>query len=143
MFLTDASAAANPITVQVGVNNDPNGDRIDISLADLASTTVFAVAIDLSTQGGAQTALGTLDTALDTLNSNRATLGATQNRLESAMRDLETNMDHVNAAQSRIRDADFAYETSQMSKFQIIQQAGVAALGQANQINQSALRLIQ
>ncbi len=132
------------IAVQVGVNNTVD-DRIDIALGDLSAATIGVdiVTINLTTAAGAQLALTALDLALDTVNGYRADLGATQNRVESAIRNLETNTDKNAGAQSRIRDADFAFETAQMAKYQIIQQSGVAVLGQANQMNQSAMRLIQ
>lgn len=142
--LTDGGAAGpTQLNVQVGVNNTAN-DRIAIKITDLRATAlgVDTGSIDLSTAANAQSALTSLDTALDTLNSNRSDLGSVQSRLESAMRNLGTYTEHVEGAQSRIRDADFAYETAQMSKYQIMQQAGVAVLGQANQLNQGALRLL-
>jgi flagellin len=131
------------LDVQVGINNTAN-DRITITLGDLTSATlgVDTGSIDLSSSGGAQSALSALDTALDTINDYRSDFGAVSNRLESAMRNLDTQTEHIVGAESRIRDADFAYETSQMSKFQIMQQAGVAVLAQANQLNQGALRLL-
>lgn len=140
--LSDGSSAT--LAVQVGVN-DTADDRIAITLGDLtaASVGVDIVTIDLSTAAGAQAALTSLTTALDNVNGYRSDYGATQNRIESAMRNLETTSNNIVGAQSRIRDADFAFETAQMAKFQIVQQAGVAVLGQANQMNQAALRLIQ
>ncbi|MCA9493243.1 MAG: flagellin FliC [Myxococcales bacterium] len=138
-----AASGLTQLNVQVGVNDSAN-DRIAIKITDLRATAlgVDTGSIDLSTAAGAQTALTSLDTALDTLNTSRSDLGSVQSRLESAMRNLGTYTEHVEGAQSRIRDADFAYETAQMSKFQIMQQAGVAVLGQANQLNQGALRLL-
>lgn len=131
------------LDVQVGINNTAN-DRITITLGDLTAATlgVDTGTIDLSSAAGAQGALAGLDTALDTINGYRASFGATENRLESAVRNLDTQTENMTAAESRIRDADFAYETAQMSKYQIMQQAGVAVLAQANQINQGALRLL-
>ncbi|MBN2801388.1 MAG: flagellin FliC, partial [Deltaproteobacteria bacterium] len=90
----------------------------------------------------AQTALTTIDTALDTVSSYRSDYGSVQNRLESALANTETYTENLSAAESQIRDADFAFETAEMSKFQIMQQAGIAVLGQANTISQGALRLV-
>ena len=131
------------LDVQVGINNTSN-DRISISTGDLRSTTlgVDTGSMDLSTAAGAQTALTGLDTAIDTVNGYRSDYGAAQNRLESAMRNLESYTESLATAESGIRDADFAYEAAQMSKFQIMQQAGVAVLGQANSLNQGAVQLI-
>jgi flagellin len=138
-----ANATQTQIDVQVGINNTA-ADRITINMADLRTTvlTIDATSVDLSTVGGAQAALANFDFALDTVNSYRSVLGAGQNRLESSIRNLSTYTENIVGAESRIRDADYAYETSEMSKLQILQQAGVAVLGQANQLNQSALRLI-
>lgn len=131
------------LDVQVGANNSAN-DRITLTLGDLRATMlgIDATSIDLSTSGGAQAALTVLDGALDDVNGYRSKMGASQNRLESALRNLGTYSESIQGAESRIRDADYAYETAQMSKLQIMQQAGVAVLGQANQLGQSALRLI-
>lgn len=131
------------LDVQVGINNSAN-DRITLSLGDLRATVlgIDASTLDLSTSGGAQAALTALDNALDDVNGYRSKMGASQNRIESAVRNLGTYTESIQGAESRIRDADYAYETAQMSKLQIMQQAGVAVLGQANQLNQSALRLI-
>jgi flagellin len=140
--LADGSAAS--LDVQVGIRDTAN-DRITITLGDLTATTlgVDAGSVDVSTAAGAQAALTTLDTAISTVNGYRATFGAAQNQLESAQRSMETYTDNIAGAESRIKDADFAYETAQMSKYQIMQQAGVAVLGQANQINSGAVQLLR
>ena len=90
----------------------------------------------------AQASIAAIDIQLDHVNSARSKAGASQNRLESALNNLETFTENTAAAQSRIRDADFAFETAEMSKLQVMQQAGTAILGQANGMNQAALRLI-
>lgn len=137
-----SDGTSTQLQVQVGVNDSAN-DRITIKLGDLTSTTLGINGIDLGVDAAtSQGTLASFDSALDTINGYRADLGGVQSRLESAMRNLGTYTEHVEGAQSRIRDADFAYETAQMSKFQIMQQAGVAVLGQANQLNQGALRLL-
>jgi flagellin len=137
------TGAATQLDVQVGINDSAN-DRITISIGDLRATAlgVDTGSIDLSSAAGAQAALTALDGALDDVNGYRSDYGASQNRLESSMRNLTTYTESIQGAESRIRDADYAYETAQMSKLQIMQQAGVAVLGQANQLGQSALRLI-
>jgi len=135
---------SNPtLNVQVGIHNTAN-DRITISLGDLQATSlnVDTGSIDLSTSGTAANALTTLDASLDTLNGYRSDYGATSNRLQSAMRNLENYTQNLAGAESSIRDADFAFEAAEMSKFQIIQQAGVSVLGQANSLAQGAIRLI-
>jgi len=132
------------LDVQVGINNTAN-DRIAINVGDLRSTVIGldTASIDMSTATGAQSAMDTLDTALDTVSSYRSTYGAVQNRLDSSLRNMETYTENLAAAESQIRDADFAYETAEMAKDQILQQAGVSVLAQANTINQGALSLLQ
>lgn len=129
--------------VQVGTKNTAN-DRIGFSSLDILSGSlkVSSADINLATTGAAQTALDALDTALVSVNTYRANLGSSQNRIEAAVRNLENYTENIAATKSRIMDADFAFETAQMAKFQILQQSGVAVLGQANAINQAALRLL-
>jgi flagellin len=131
------------LDVQVGIQNKAQ-DRIEIELGDLraSSLKVNTGSVSMDTVTGARSALETIDTALDSVNSYRSDYGAVQNRLESALNNLETYTENIAGAESRIRDADFAYETAQMSKYNIMQQAGVAILSQANGISQGALRLI-
>jgi len=139
LSLTDGS---NPtVDVQVGINGDSNS-RIAISLVSLATTALGIDAVDLSTALGAQNALAVLDTALGSVNSARSDLGAVQNRLESALNNASVYREALSAAESQIRDTDFATETSNLTKLQIMQQAGVASLAQAKNINQSVISLL-
>jgi flagellin len=140
--LADGTLAT--IGVQVGINNTAN-DQIDITLGDLTAATlgVDTGTIDLSTAAGASAALPGIDAALDLVNSYRSEMGSVQNRLESSLRNLENTDQNITAAESQIRDADFALEASEMAKYNVMQQAGVAALGQAKNINQSAAQLLQ
>jgi flagellin len=98
--------------------------------------------MSLGNVASAQAALTALDNALDTVNSHRSKYGAVQNRLESALNNIETFTANISNSASKIRDADFAHETAQLAKYQIMQQAGVSVLGQANALNAGALRLI-
>jgi len=98
--------------------------------------------IDVSTRAGAVVAIDTVDLALEQVSSSRANLGALQNRLESTINNLSTTSENLSASRSRILDADFAAETAQLSRNQIIQQAGVSILAQANQQPQVALALL-
>ena len=144
--LTNGSAGltgTNDMNVQVGIHNTSD-DRINIELGDLQATTlkVDTGNVDLTNVTSAQSALQTIDNAIDKVNKYRSDYGAVQNRLESALNSLEVYTENVAGAESRIRDADFAHETAEMSKFQVMQQAGVAILGQANGLSQGALRLI-
>ena len=99
--------------------------------------------IDISTVRGAQNAIGVIDGAIAMIDSNRADLGALQNRLESTISNLRNISENVSAARSRIQDADFAAETSNLTRIQILQQAGTSILAQANTVPQSVLSLLQ
>ncbi len=99
--------------------------------------------IALTTQATSSDALSVLDATLASLNSLRSTLGATQSRLDSAVNSLGVTLENISAARSQIRDADVAQETAELTRAQILQQAGVAVLGQANTSSQAALSLLQ
>ena len=143
LSLTDGTITTGTIGVQVGINNTTD-DQIDITLGDLRATTGLGVgAVDVSSSTTAGAALSVIDAALDTVNGIRSDYGAVQNRLESAMRNLENYDQNLTSAESQIRDADFAKESAEMAKFQVMQQAGVAALSQAKSINMQAAQLIQ
>lgn len=123
----------------------------DIARAGLASGNTAATAsfgagvstIDVRTAAGAQNALATIDSALATINSSRANLGAVQNRFSAVVTNLATTTENVSAARSRILDADFAAETANLTKAQIMQQAGTAMLAQANSLPQGVLSLLK
>ncbi len=140
--LTDGSVTA--ISVQVGINATSN-DQITLTLGDLRATAlgVDTTSVTLATSADAILALGAIDAALNTVVGYRASYGATENRLGSAIENLGTFQTNTTEAESRIRDADFGFETATLSQNQILQQAGVSILAQANQINQSALSLLQ
>ena len=89
------------------------------------------------------TVVANIDAALDTVNSQRATLGATQNRFDAVISNLQVAYENQTAARSRIMDADFAVETSNLSRAQILQQAGNAMVAQANQLPQQVLSLLK
>ena len=93
--------------------------------------------------GGANTALTAIDAALNQINSSRAALGAIQNRFASTIDNLMTTSENLTASRSRIMDADFAAETANLSRAQILQQAGTAMVAQANQLPQNVLKLLQ
>jgi len=98
--------------------------------------------IDITSRSGANEAIDIADVALKQVSGIRAELGATQNRLESTINNLSVASENVSAARSRIIDADFAVETADFSRNQIIQQAGISVLAQANQQPQIALALL-
>jgi flagellin len=99
--------------------------------------------IDLTTASSSQDALTTLDLAIDTITDSRAAMGAYQNRLTASIANLETTSMNLSASRSRILDTDYAKETTNLAKSQIIQQAATAMLAQANQSGQSVLALLK
>jgi flagellin len=108
-----------------------------------APDAVFLDALDISSVAGAGQALAIVDKALTTVNSARADLGAVQNRFSSVVANLTTSSENLTASRSRIRDADYARETAELTRTQILQQAGTAMLAQANQIPQNVLSLLR
>ncbi|MDQ6628518.1 MAG: flagellin [Pseudomonadota bacterium] len=100
-------------------------------------------AMDISTVAGSNAALSSIDAALQTVNSTRAALGAVQNRFSSTIENLHTGSENLSASRSRIQDADFAAETANLSRAQVLQQAGTAMIAQANQMPQQVLALLK
>jgi flagellin len=128
----------------VGVNNDPFQDRISFN-SGAANSSLEALGLtaeSVSTKEGAQASLAVIDQALTSVNAIRANFGALQNRLVSTSNNLLVADENLSAANSRIRDADIAAETSEMARNNILLQAGVSVLGQANQSQQLALKLL-
>jgi flagellin len=111
--------------------------------AAVGSTLNAVSAIDISTTAGANAALATIDAALTSINSNRASLGAVQNRFGSTISNLQTTSENLSAARSRIQDTDFASETANLTRGQILQQAGTAILAQANSLPNGVLALLR
>lgn len=99
--------------------------------------------VDITSALGANKALSVIDAALSRISSTRSNLGALQNRFQMTVENLQSTAENLSASRSRIRDADFAEETSNLSRWQVLQQAGTAMLSQANQRPQSALQLLQ
>jgi flagellin len=132
------------ITLQVGLNDDPN-DQIAITLGGVSLTTVIGASASLSGTG-ATSALGSLqiiDDAISSVSLARGTFGAAMTRLAAAQSNIATMRLKLSAANSRIRDVDVASETAQMSRNQVLSQAGLSVLAQANQLPQLALGLLQ
>jgi flagellin len=149
-----ADASGLPQTFQIGANTSTN-DAIEVAALDLTQdptvtailgggTAPFPALIDNTADF---TALGVvidnLDLALDFVNNTRATFGAVQSRFDAVISNLQVAVENQTAARSRIMDADFAQETSNMSRAQILQQAGNAMVAQANQLPQQVLSLLQ
>lgn len=122
------------VDLQVGANAS------DVMTVNLA--TVAATAVDVSTAAGATAAITTLDGTISQLSTDRANLGAVQNRLNHTINNLGVSAENLAASESRIRDADMAKEMTNFSRSQILQQAGVSMLAQANQASQSVLKLL-
>lgn len=115
-----------------------------LTAATTAATTQTGFAtLDISTASGSQTALLQMDAALNAVNTARGDLGAYQNRFQSVVNSLTTTSENLSAARSRITDADFAKETANMTRAQILQQAGTAMVAQANSAPQGVLKLLQ
>jgi len=110
--------------------------------AQTSSATLLST-VNVSTESGAQTAIDVIDAALQSVSTQRADLGALQARFDSIISNLTTGIENQSAAQSRIRDADFAMETAALTRAQILQQAGTAVLAQANAAPQNVLALLQ
>ncbi|WP_114418133.1 flagellin [Marinospirillum perlucidum] len=156
------SSAAESLTMQVG-NQNGTGYRVDAGLSgglvaavkagDVANAgdALSAIqgkgldgtkAIDISSQTAAQSAIAKTRSAIDGISAERATFGAVMNRFEAVISGNQTYSENLQAARSRVQDADFAEETSKLAKQQVLQQAGVAALGQANASTQVVLGLL-
>src|SRR5690606_16786717 len=114
-----------------------------LTAAASASSLSDVAGVNVSTQSGANAALKIIDGALASISSNRADLGAVQNRFSSTIANLQSVSENLSAARSRVVDADFAAETSELSRAQILQQAGTAMLAQANASTQNVLSLLR
>jgi len=127
--------------VQVG---DQAGNVINIStISSMTEASLGLASLSVGGQTAASSAIATIDGAISTVNTARATLGSTQNRFETTVADLKNTVENLSSARSRIQDADFASETANLAKNQILQQAGMAMLAQANQLPQAVLSLLR
>ncbi|MFM9969226.1 MAG: flagellin [Burkholderiales bacterium] len=137
--LTLTSTSSSGITM--GGATPAKAGSIASAAASLTGNAVST--LDISTVAGANTAITSIDAALSSINSSRASLGAYQNRFDSAIANLQSTSENMSAARSRIQDADFAAETSSLTRAQILQQAGTAMLAQANALPQNVLTLLR
>lgn len=129
---------------QIGSGNDDFADRISYSPGD-TNASLGALGLEstgVASKGDAQSNLEAIDTAINSVNGNRANLGALQNRLQSTIQNLDVKVENLSAANSRIRDTDYAKATADSASQGIIEQASTAVLAQANSSQQGALRLI-
>ena len=130
--------------IQVGTGNNPLTDRIvyDAQNADVTLEALRLAGESCGTKQGAQLSLGVIDDAISQVSKVRSDLGAMQNRMQSTINNLAVNEENMTAANSRVRDADLAEEVSEMTKNNILMQAGISVLGQANSSAQSVLKLL-
>ena len=145
-LLTGLGGTGGSFVFQVGANTSVD-NQITIATSDIATAMTAATqgptASLGTTSGAALTAIDALDTALDEVNSARSTFGAAQNRFDAVISNLQVSAENQASARSRIMDADFAVETANLSRAQILQQAGTAMVAQANQLPQTVLKLLQ
>ena len=142
------NAGSDTVSFQIGTNVNQS---ISVEFGTLKMTNAtgndlgasFTTALAVTSNANANTAMGFLDTAIDAVSSRRATLGAAISRLEHTVDNLENNAVNSSASRSRILDADYAAETTELARTQIIQQAGTAMLSQANEKAQAVLKLLQ
>ncbi len=142
-------ADATTLTFQIGANTTSD-DVIAVATTNLSlDSTISSITVSTATIGSTASiaalasVIDNIDLALDTVNNSRATFGATQSRFEAIISNLQQSVENQSAARSRIMDADFAAETANLSRAQILQQAGNAMVAQANQLPQQVLSLLQ
>lgn len=142
-LLDGTAGTAGKVSIQVGAN-DGDTIEIDLSTAKADTTTLGINALDLTkVTASGDTSLTDIDAAIAKIDTARSGLGATQNRFESTITNLNNTVTNLSSAQSRIQDADYATEVANMSRAQIIQQAGTSVLAKANQSAQNVLSLLQ
>ena len=145
--LTQGGANSSTATGTVTLSTAEGGIAAGASNADAFTATVSAFnpvsGLDISTAAGSQAAIDALDAALSQVNSTRGDLGAIQNRFSSTIANLQTSSENLSASRSRIQDTDFAAETANLTRGQILQQAGVAILAQANSLPNNVLSLLR
>lgn len=139
---TNILNAASTVDIQVGANAN---QTITVTFADMRATALNGGAGlgDITTDATAQTAIAAIDTALGEVNAQRSLFGASQNRFESTIANLGTSIENQSASNSRILDADFAAESAKMAKANVLQQAGISVLAQANARPNQVLSLLQ
>ncbi len=139
---SELTKADSNVTFQVGQSNDSNF-QLTIAMKGATATLLGVKTSLVSSTGDAQTAMMNLDTALSSVNSFMSTVGAYQNRLQYTMENLAVSIENFSASESTIRDVDMAYEVTQFTKNQILQQSGMAMLAQANTAPQQILSLLK
>ncbi|MEZ5661361.1 MAG: flagellin [Burkholderiaceae bacterium] len=137
-------ADAGALVFQIGAGTTAD-DTITVTTTDMTGNAAVTAVTggDITSAANATTAMGNLDTLIDTVNTERATYGATQNRFDAIISNLQISSENQAAARSRIMDADFAAETASLTRAQVLQQAGVAMLSQANAAPNNVLALLR
>lgn len=133
--------SSQSVDLQIGAKNT-SADKLTIDLKAAFTSSIGATG-SVSDQAGAKAALTALDTAINSVSSQRGDLGSYMNRLQSTINNLQVAVENTSAAESRIRDVDVASETANMTRAQVLVQAGTSILAQANQTPQSALSLLR
>ncbi len=138
------NGAGDKFDFQVGINNDDFQDRIkyDAARSNAGIESLGIVELGVDSKEGSQNSLATIDSALQNVSGQRAELGAIQNRLTSTINNLQVSSENLSAANSRIRDTDFAMESAKNTKLNILTNAGTSVLSQANSQGQAALKLL-
>ncbi|MDF0666445.1 MAG: flagellin FliC [Nitrospira sp. LK70] len=136
------SGSTISFTMQVGFKSG-TGNTLTMDLNQLTISALGISSVNVSTAANAQSALSNIDSAISAVATARAEYGSLQNRFEATIANLEVSSENLTAAESRIRDADIAYETSQFTKNQVLVQTGIAVLAQANTLPQQALALLR
>ncbi len=139
-FQAATNSLGNSVMTQIGANA---GQTAFISMSDMRTAALGVDAVDISTKFGAQTAIETVQNAMDLVSTQRANMGAIQNRLEHTINNLSSASENITAAESRIRDVDMAKEMMAFQKNNILNQAATAMLAQANQQPQGVLQLLR
>ena len=139
--LLDGSATT--VTFQVGINTVANIDQLSVSLTPALSTTLGLSTLDVGSGGNSSFAITQIDGAVNAVSALRGKFGSLQNRLQSTIANLGVASESLSAAESRIRDVDVAYETAELTRNNILQQASISILAQANAQPQAALSLLQ
>ena len=138
-FSIDAGSGG---TFQVGADNDASADRYSFTIGDMTLSSLGISSLNLSTRSGSQDGITSVDSAIDSVNTALGDVGAVINRLSFASANIAGTLENISAAESGIRDVDFAKEMTQFTKSQILQQAATAMLSQANAASQGILQLL-
>lgn len=143
-FNGQALTSGSTISFSIAIGfRSGTGNTLSLDLNDITTTSLGLSSVNVSTSANAMSALANIDSAISAVATARAEYGSLQNRLEATISNLQVTAENITAAESRIRDADVAYETSVFTKNQILVQTGISILAQANTLPQQALALLQ